>query len=168
MPRIFVVRHGESQDNLLAARLTLLLRKGRINEAEFKRRHDTEMSPEGDTPLSERGHDQAAALGAYYAPILHDLASKGRLHFYVSPFLRNLQTANPLLTELRKQLPNLKATVKTTIGEVPGLVDQHILSSVKQMAEAGDLEGARQVPTPNYKSTHDFLTIFFCTDTTQY
>ena len=53
-----------------------------------------------DTPLSKQGEKQAQAFCDYWHGTFAKLQSEGRLHFYVSPMKRNMQTADPLLKRL--------------------------------------------------------------------
>ena len=53
-----------------------------------------------DTPLSKQGEKQAQAFCDYWHGTFAKLQSEGRLHFYVSPMKRNMQTADPLLKQL--------------------------------------------------------------------
>ena len=55
-------------------------------------------------------------LGIFWAPMFQGLANKNKLHVYVSPMQRCLQTADSLMKQLK-----YKGTVHTTIFESPGL-----------------------------------------------
>ena len=145
MPRVMMIRHGESEDNVNNIRLSISARNGQITKEEFVERMELLMSPDGDAPLSARGEEQAERLGEYYAPALAHAAREGHLHFFNSPFLRNLQTAAPLIRRLREEHGVVVTSqVWCNLGEVPGLVRTSQMKPVQQVLEQGGVEKARE------------------------
>ena len=65
------------------------------------------MDAGADAPLTSKGVAQAAAFGAAWAPLLAERAKQGKLKVFVSPFLRTLQTADPLMKELAALVPGM-------------------------------------------------------------
>jgi hypothetical protein len=108
------------------------------------------LEPNGDTFLTDNGHAQAELLGRYYAPILSRKArgeGRGKLHVFVSPMQRNLETVAPLMRMLRAEhgAPDLQATVNKDQFEVPAIRhpdDGPRFSAQVGMQAAGKLEEA--------------------------
>jgi broad specificity phosphatase PhoE len=81
------------------------------------------VPPNGDSPLSEKGQEQARKLGEYWAPILDGRAGNGGVHFFVSPQIRCMRTASPLITQLFEK-HGITAKVLPDLIEVPGLMQK--------------------------------------------
>ena len=72
-----------------------------------------------DAPLSPTGARQAEALGNVYSKAFATIARGKQLRFYVSPFTRTLQTADPLLSKL-----GVVAEIVPALMEVGGLTSR--------------------------------------------
>eukprot|EP00037_Helgoeca_nana_P014103 m.130922 g.130922 ORF g.130922 m.130922 type:complete len:343 (-) comp22392_c0_seq2:178-1206(-) len=112
--RVLLIRHAENDMNMMMARF----------EVEHSRRTLDPKDAEGslrdfdlDAPLTEVGFAQADALGQYWAPLLQPYDESGRLHLYVSPSIRTLQTLAPLASRL-----TTTPIVKPEITECPGMM----------------------------------------------
>lgn len=79
------------------------------------------MDAGADAALSELGQAQANRLGEVWAPLLLEKARSGKLMTFVSPFLRTLATADPLLSKIQSHVPTYTATLLPAIMEVNGL-----------------------------------------------
>lgn len=120
------VRHGESEGNLRSARMAIKFAKGEIRSLEDAKRYRAEerstlerSEASGDTRLSRTsrgGEAQARMLSDYWAEILQEKSNAGELIVYVSPMLRCLQTADPIVRRL-----GATAVVRGDVFEVPGL-----------------------------------------------
>jgi broad specificity phosphatase PhoE len=91
--------------------------------------------PNGDTTLTENGLEQADLLGSYWAPRLEKHVQRGKLHAFVSPMQRNLETAHPLLTAL-----GVKAQVRPDLCEIPLLAhsdDRPFFDSIMEKQARG-------------------------------
>ncbi|GMH70598.1 hypothetical protein TrVE_jg10649 [Triparma verrucosa] len=105
--RLILVRHGESQNNVLN-----LVSKQHYRENRF-----------ADPALTDLGERQAAATGEYLAsPGCHPLLS-GVTTVAVSPFLRTLQTSKPIVAALRGRSPSLPVELWPDIYEISGCYD---------------------------------------------
>ena len=132
--RLILVRHGESASNRAEDARLLAERRGTNSAAE----PETGKGSNGDTYLTENGHAQVEAFGRYWAPILRDAASKGKLRVVCSPMRRNLQTAAPLLRELAHLGAPVTATVRWGNFECMGIVhpaDSHIREKLADLAD---------------------------------
>lgn len=114
--RLLLFRHAESESN----RRSILRRSGSTTVAA--------RAPDdpGDAPLTETGQDQAASMGNFWSEILRAAAEDGKLHFFVSPMLRALQTLDPLITKLQlgpdpAHKAQLHALVNSDLMETSGL-----------------------------------------------
>ena len=88
---LLLVRHGESLGNLAAAR------------AEAERSEVVEVATrDADTPLSDRGRDQARALGTFLASLDPDERPDV---VWCSPYVRARETARIALEEAGLELP---------------------------------------------------------------
>ena len=88
---LLLVRHGESLGNLAAAR------------AEAERSEVVEVATrDADTPLSDRGRDQARALGTFLASLDPDERPEV---VWCSPYVRARETARIALEEAGLDLP---------------------------------------------------------------
>ncbi len=99
--RVVLLRHGESQNNVL-------------NEVSHQHYRENRFS---DPCLTDLGEKQAEATGAYFlegsSPLLRGISK-----IYVSPFLRTLQTAKPVVEALK-----LPTEVWPEIFEVGGVFE---------------------------------------------
>jgi broad specificity phosphatase PhoE len=100
MVRVLLVRHAQSRQNAHMLEVEERLERGELSAAGFNKA--MRDAPDGlhagaDACLTELGEQQARDLGEAWAPLLEAKARQGRLHVLVSPFLRTLQTASPLL-----------------------------------------------------------------------
>lgn len=145
--RLILVRHGESASNRRED--VRILGEQRGDDAGTETEAEREASDgTGDTYLTENGHMQVEAFGAYWAPILHMVASQGKLHVVcrcaarysqlppgrpppqltrptlpcASPMRRNLQTAAPLLRELEQLGSPVTASVRWGNFECMGIL----------------------------------------------
>jgi broad specificity phosphatase PhoE len=149
--RLLLIRHGMTEGNLATARMAIRVAKGevRAEDAHVLERDEARArggGPRGadegcgDTHLSDYkggGVAEARALGDYWAPILQSKWDAGEMQVFVSPMLRCLQTADPLMRRLREggtmaaaaaaaaaapaAAPAATATVLPRIMELPGL-----------------------------------------------
>lgn len=89
MKRIVLVRHGESLGN--------------IDERAYVTTADWRI------PLTNKGREQGRLAGQKIESLLHvdasgqQLAKKGKVYFYVSPYLRTRQTLREILREVDKE-----------------------------------------------------------------
>jgi broad specificity phosphatase PhoE len=87
--RIVLVRHGESLGN--------------IDERAYQTTADWRI------PLTNKGREQGRLAGQKIDSLLHvdasgaQLAEKGKVYFYVSPYLRTRQTLREMLREVDKK-----------------------------------------------------------------
>lgn len=97
-----------------------------------------------DSPLTENGEDMARRVSRFYAPMLKELAAKGKLHAFCSPMCRNLQTADPLLTEL-----GIQAEVRQDLKETGGLIAPEemsgVVAQITELANSGKPQEAREL-----------------------
>ena len=138
--RVVLIRHAESEDNVIGLRLGAALASGEMTAkqaaAAFKEQRFV------DAPLSSRGRAQARALAAHWAPLLARLENEGgddvgdgrSVELCCSPMLRSCETAQPLhaaLSRLRQQQRAggsgggggaLRVIVRPDIFEAQGLV----------------------------------------------
>ena len=135
MPLFLLIRHGESTANVREFELALAARAQRLTPAQLaqQRLHLTTqpgtgmLEPNGDAELTANGRTQAELLGQFWAKILQHRAQQGRVHIIVSPMTRNLQTADPLVRVLNKQLRcgkentnSVRAVINPDLVEIPG------------------------------------------------
>jgi len=102
--RVLLIRHGESRNNILME----------IGYDHY-REHRT-----GDPPLTDLGHKQAKATASYLNECKNVLL-KDIEEVYVSPFLRTLQTAEPIVSSL-----NISPYVWPEIFEVGGVWEGNV------------------------------------------
>jgi hypothetical protein len=80
-----MVRHGESENNLIASTLAeaggVTIDEAYSSQRWLAQRHD-------DPALTEKGQHEAEQLASFYAPVFGELGCKARI--YPSPFLREL------------------------------------------------------------------------------
>mmetsp|Transcript_7889 Transcript_7889/g.15788 ORF Transcript_7889/g.15788 Transcript_7889/m.15788 type:complete len:277 (-) Transcript_7889:54-884(-) len=98
--RVTLIRHGESENNILSEIGPAAYRSGRF----------------ADPPLTELGKSQALATSKYLSSPSCNALIKSPSTIYVSPFLRTLQTSSP--TSLA--LPEPEVVVWDRIFEVGG------------------------------------------------
>lgn len=143
--RLLCVRHAESlenrRDHLMAVKVGLTKEFTQLEADAAKAKLKAAEEPNGDSPLTENGHQQAECFGEYWSEILEQAASgrRGKLHVYCSPMIRTMQTIDPLLRKLRaKVAPDLIAIVHRDLHEVPGLVhpaDRDFIVGIQKLAE---------------------------------
>lgn len=118
---ILLVRHGESVNNPLHDEIFFPVMgeppgSSRRIEAEAQwlaRRSD-------DPALTSKGLEEAEQLSNYYAPLLEKaVGPEGRVHLFVSPFLRTCQTAAPLARRLGAA--RCRVAVRPDLFEVGGV-----------------------------------------------
>ena len=132
MVRVLMIRHAESLDNVQMAERLIDKRSG-VSDHEVVRQlyeNDAEET-DWDAPLSARGHEQAEQLAAYWAPVLAQKRAEGKLHFFCSPFHRNLETADPLMRALG--MPPGSVELNVEIMEQGGIVHPTDLHKVAQL-----------------------------------
>jgi broad specificity phosphatase PhoE len=124
MVRLLFIRHAESAGNFADETTASKIRQGTVQGSDFMKevfgpldkfeeKFDTESF---DFPLTALGHEQAAQLGEFYAPLLESKAKEGKLHLWVSPQVRTMQTAAPLYSRLHKAT-GIKARARTLLHE---------------------------------------------------
>lgn len=129
MVRLMMVRHAQSKQNAFQEQLAQRVAYGRIPVQEVNQAMrdgdpgDAETGGGADSSLSPLGMQQATALGKAWAPLLASSAKKGKLRVFVSPFKRTLQTADPLMCELKLLVGrSVEAVLLPAIMERGGLV----------------------------------------------
>ena len=102
--RVLLIRHAQSVQNAyMEGVLARDLPKGEFNKA--MRDAPPGMDAGADAALTAKGCGQARLLAEHWAPLLADAARRGRLAVFISPFLRTLLTADPLLRSLALRVP---------------------------------------------------------------
>lgn len=152
MVRVLMVRHAESkaQERQLLVGQSSFGKKGftrEVADAIAKLRLVEDVN--GDPPLSDNGVDQARLFASYWEPILRPKACSGRLHVYVSPHVRSLQTADPLMQALRENVgSDIHAKLHPLLFETYGIT-MHPMDRDRlllRMAELGRLEADGLLP----------------------
>jgi len=119
-----------------------------LSAEEFNRTMRAESSTvDGDVALTPLGEDQANRLAEVWAPILKPKAQAGKLHVFVSPMKRALQTADPLLRALNVTSV-VQAIVKPSIMEFGGLTapsDMGIFDETDKLRKAGDMQAVKDL-----------------------
>jgi broad specificity phosphatase PhoE len=121
---LIMIRHAQSEQNAHMESVMEKVTRGELSLAGFNKvmRDGPPGTGAGDdAKLTDLGLSQAAKLGAMWAPLLAEKAKHGKLICCVSPFCRTLQTADPLMTELRKRVPGFQAILLPPIMEAGGL-----------------------------------------------
>lgn len=122
-----MIRHAESAENVAMHTAIEKLIRREITADQLGETAEAAMleivPPNGDSPLSEKGQEQARKLGEYWAPILDGRAGNGGVHFFVSPQIRCMRTASPLITQLFEK-HGITAQVLPDLIEVPGLMQK--------------------------------------------
>ena len=90
--RVLIVRHGESENNLMTDSLAARGLAGDAYQQELLRLHQSDPS------LTAKGRQEAQQLADFYAPIFAE--SGRRCHVFTSPFLRCCETTQPLASRL--------------------------------------------------------------------
>jgi broad specificity phosphatase PhoE len=117
MVRLLFIRHAESQGNVAHELTSVRVRRGDIKPSQqMDERLKLLEAEDGDHALTELGQKQAQQLGQFYAPLLLEKAKQGKVHLWVSPQLRTMQTASPLFTELHSKT-GVTANLRTTLHE---------------------------------------------------
>jgi len=127
MVRIMMVRHAESVQNAYMESLMRKMYTGGLSLEDFNK--SMRDGPPGtsagdDAQLSPLGETQAESLGQTWSPLLESKAKAGKLITFVSPFLRTLQTADPLMKRLAQAVPGYRAVLLPAIMEAGGLTNQ--------------------------------------------
>jgi broad specificity phosphatase PhoE len=118
MVRLLFIRHAESEGNYADETTNVRVRRGELDgdqalEHVFSLLGDVD---DLDHPLTILGHEQAEMLGEFYFPLLEGKAREGKLHLWVSPQLRTMQTASPLYSRLH-QATGIKSNVRIPLHE---------------------------------------------------
>ncbi|CAE7533352.1 katG1, partial [Symbiodinium microadriaticum] len=98
---VLLVRHGESLNNPLMAKIF-----GPVADEDpaSQRRRDAEArwlaERLSDPALTDKGMQEAEEVANTLAPMLRRLAGSRQIKIFVSPFMRTLQTAQPLARAL--------------------------------------------------------------------
>merc|ERR1711972_950660 len=95
--------------------------------------------------LTELGEYQAKRLAEAWVPLLEQKARQGKLHVFVSPMKRTLQTAHPMMKVLQERCGQT-AVVEPAIMEFGGLFapgDMAILEQTDALRRKGDMEGMK-------------------------
>ena len=90
--KLLLVRHGQSTNNILQARLDPMVARGEITPEERDRLWMAQRVD--DPPLTDTGCDEAQKLGEYYAQWLQQRGLGAKL--YASAMVRAAQTIEPL------------------------------------------------------------------------
>jgi len=142
MVRLLLIRHAQSQQNAYMESLFRDMHNKKLPAASFNRamRNGPKGTDAGaDALLTSLGKSQAQRLGLTYAPLLVSKAKQGKLKVFVSPFTRCMMTADPLMKELRKEIPSLEATVLPAIMESGGLTERNDFQNFDQIDELNKL-----------------------------
>lgn len=142
MVRLLFIRHAESAQNV--QQLSNVDVTAQSDEEVLSAMRSAGGTEDGDFPLSREGERQAKALSAVWSPLLLEKAREGRLHIFVSPMKRCLQTADPLMRELNAAC-GMKALVKPSIMEFGGLTwpkDMAVFDEMAKLRKKGDTAGA--------------------------
>jgi broad specificity phosphatase PhoE len=119
------------------------------DEADMRRVAEAmRREPNGDTRLTENGQQQATCLGNYWAPLLERAAREQKLHIFVSPMQRTMQTIEPLVKTLRSKGLVVPATCQHDMYEIPGLVhpnDRQFFKKYSRLVQEGQAEIAQRV-----------------------
>ena len=121
-----MIRHAQSEQNAYMETISARMVAGELSVGDFNKamRHGPPGTAAGDdAKLTELGLTQAQRLADTWAPLLVEKARQGKLRCLVSPFQRTLQTADPLMQQLRKHSPTLEAVLLPAIMESGGLTD---------------------------------------------
>ena len=117
--KLVLIRHGESEDNVILHRMMADIENGVVSRKEgvalFMRTRKT------DPALTPRGQQQARSLGAYLAPAVEALQQEGDVQMVCGPMLRNLQTMQQIRSAFA-QPP--KVTCHRHVYEIQNLVNQ--------------------------------------------
>jgi len=144
--RLWVIRHGESAGNVAR------------DAAETQGLELIDLSTrDADTPLSDLGHQQAAALGRWFA----DLRREERPNVLMcSPFVRARQTCNAVAGALGIELDEILDDERLREKEF-GILDRHtkhgIQSRFPELAEQRTLVGKFYFRPPGGESWCDVI-----------
>jgi broad specificity phosphatase PhoE len=125
MVRILFIRHGMTVENLMSAQMAIRVAKKLVkpenSQAQIREQRIAlgGGEAEADTNLSDYkggGLKEAQMLADYWGPLLKGKKEANELHIFVSPMVRCLQTANPIMNHLKSE-----ATITPIIMEIPGL-----------------------------------------------
>ena len=90
--RLFIIRHGQSKNNVLMAEINGRRARGMISSAEAE--EEWLRVREDDPPLTAEGLKEAQQLAQFYSRVFFEVGT--RLQIMPSPFLRTCQTCEPL------------------------------------------------------------------------
>eukprot|EP00038_Savillea_parva_P006264 m.162570 g.162570 ORF g.162570 m.162570 type:complete len:369 (+) comp12213_c0_seq1:110-1216(+) len=140
--RVLMIRHAEFEVNMVMARLEVEYRRNGMDVDSAWRllRNTTDM----DGPLTDMGCMQAAALGQFWAPLLKPYDDSGRLHIYVSPSVRTLQTVAPLAKRL-KTSPIMKPEITEAPGMIKGTDRSVVLPKLSEAERRGDWDEVKRI-----------------------
>mmetsp|Transcript_3679 Transcript_3679/g.4106 ORF Transcript_3679/g.4106 Transcript_3679/m.4106 type:complete len:337 (-) Transcript_3679:863-1873(-) len=148
MVRLMLVRHAESMQNEYMEKVLGKVRTGEIRLEDFNKamRDGPKGAAAGDdSPLTSKGHSQAKKFGFSWSKVLREKARTGKLIVFVSPFLRTLQTADPMLQELSKEFHGFSAVLLPHIMEAGGLAhkdDFQQMDEISKLMKAGKRDKA--------------------------
>ena len=153
--RLLLLRHGESESNRRDYQYGSRVLSGELSALqgdEAKVAAEIAAEPNGDTQLTDNGLEQAECVGRYWGPVLRKPAAEGKLHVFVSPMLRNMQTVDPLMRILNETgdgpaaHAQVTAEIRPDMIEVPGLAHpshRAMWTKVEALAKSGDVAAAR-------------------------
>ena len=124
MVRVLLIRHAQSLQNAYMEGISAKIARGELAPTELNkamRDAPENMDAGADSPLTEKGAAQADRLGEAWGPLLADRAKQGKLKVFVSPFMRTLATADPLMRRLVQSAPGFTASLLPAIMEKGGL-----------------------------------------------
>jgi broad specificity phosphatase PhoE len=145
MVAVMIIRHSETQENVAMSKALLAYHRGELTseEAQDSMRTVYKSDDDIDSPLTTKGEEMAAQLAQFYTPLLKDLADRGKVHFFCSPMLRNMQTADKLVKGL-----GIRATVREDLKETGGLITNAEMIEIRKMgklSEQGDHAAAKSL-----------------------
>lgn len=146
---VLLVRHGESLNNPLMAKIF-----GPVAEEDpvSQRRRDAEArwlaERLSDPALTDRGMQEAEEVANTLAPMLRRLAGSRLIKIFVSPFMRTLQTAQPLAQALGS---SCSVEVRPDLFEVGGVYVERL----GRRDGPGECLTAREIEQrfPTYRTT---------------
>jgi broad specificity phosphatase PhoE len=112
MPRLLLFRHAESEANLRSIQtrsgLQITLPKSGADC--------------GDSALTSEGRSQAERMGRFWSTVVKTAVAQNKLHIFVSPQTRALQTLDPLMKSLERSHPGkCRALILPDLMETSGL-----------------------------------------------
>ena len=137
MVRVLLIRHAQSMQNEFMEGVSARIAAGELEPSELNAtmRNAPALHDAGaDSPLTELGEQQAELLGERWAPLLEEKARQGKLRVFCSPFLRTLQTAEPLMRRLHAAVPECKATL------LPAIMERGALAAPEDMRKFDEID----------------------------